>query len=581
MHKSERLLNLLKKSRLVALLNPRNKAECVRAYQICQKNGIILEIALRSEYAEQGIDLVLDKYPDALLLAGTVMTEKQAKKVIELGVAGVVSADYIPDVVKICTEKDVMCVPGGLSDVGKQLVLKAKQYKCSLNDLQKRHPYQWVYKLFPAFSGDMNNMFLKKAWSGPFSQVTVFYTGGIRLNNLEKAQAIDPEGIFCASALTKNVADPDRMEKEIKQWKKVLNKKKKKPGKDKKILVESDSISKAVTFGELMLRLSPDKGVRLENSNQMNVHFGGAEANVAVCLARFGINSFFVSAIPRNDIGDHAVNSLKIQGVNTSYVQRSGHRLGIYYLEHGSGPRPSKVIYDRKGSSISHISPDDVEWEEVLKDAQWFHWTGITPALGDSVKSCLRRGLETAQRLGVRVSADLNYRKKLWKEEKANEVMTELMKYTNIMIGNEEDPTYVFGIKSGESDVSKGELNIKGYEQMMKKLYKRFDLEKVAVTLRESLSASENKWSACLYNGKDFILGSQYRVLITDRVGTGDAFAAGLIFSLLKGEKDKQALEFGIASAVFKHTLYGDFNITSVEEIKRLAQGETHGRVQR
>jgi 2-dehydro-3-deoxygluconokinase len=581
MHKSERLLNLLKKNRLVALLNPRNKAECVRAYQICLKNGIILEIALRSESAEQGIELVLDKYPDALLLAGTVMTEKQAEKVIELGVAGVVSADYIPDVVKICTKKDVMCVPGGLSDVGKQLVLKAKQYKCSLNDLQKKHPYQWVYKLFPAFSGDMNNMFLKKAWTGPFSQVTVFYTGGIRFNNLEKAQAIDPEGIFCASALTENIHAPEKMEEDIKRWKDVLKTKKEKTAKQKKVLTKPDSIPKIVTFGELMLRLSPDKGVRLENSNQMNVHFGGAEANVAVCLARFGINSFFVSAVPRNDIGDHAVNSLKAQGVNTSYVQRSGHRLGIYYLEHGSGPRPSKVIYDRKGSSISHISPDDFEWEEVLKDAQWFHWTGITPALGDSVKSCLCKGLKTAQKLGVTVSADLNYRKKLWKEEKANEIMTELMKYTDIMIGNEEDSTSVFGIKPGESDVSKGELNIKGYEQMMKKLYKRFDLEKAAVTLRESLSASENNWSACLYNGKDFILGSQYRVLITDRVGTGDAFAAGLIYSLLKGEEDKQALEFGIASAVFKHTLYGDFNITSVEEIKRLAQGETHGRVQR
>jgi 2-dehydro-3-deoxygluconokinase len=255
--------------------------------------------------------------------------------------------------------------------------------------------------------------------------------------------------------------------------------------------------------------------------------------------------------------------------------------LGIYFLEHGSGPRPSKVIYDRKGSSVSQISPDDIEWEEILEKAEWFHWTGITPALGDSVKTCLRKGLETARRLGVKVSVDLNYRKKLWEKQKANEVMTELMKYTDVMIGNEEDSTSIFGLKPGESDVTKGELNIEGYKQMIASLYRRFDLEKVAVTLRESLSASENNWSACLYNGKDFILGSQYRVLITDRVGTGDAFAAGLIYSLLKGEQDQQALEFGIASAVFKHTLYGDFNLTSVEEIKRLAQGEIHGRVQR
>jgi 2-dehydro-3-deoxygluconokinase len=268
-------------------------------------------------------------------------------------------------------------------------------------------------------------------------------------------------------------------------------------------------------------------------------------------------------------------------GVNTSFIQRSGHRLGIYYLEHGSGPRPSKVIYDRKGSSVSQISPDDVDWEEVLKDAQWFNWTGITPALGDSVEKCLRRGLKEAQRLGVKVSVDLNYRKKLWKEEDANTVMTELMKYTDIMIGNEEDSTSVFGIKPSGSDVCKGELNVEGYNQMMKTLYERFDLEKVAVTLRESLSATENNWSACLYNGRDFLVGSKYKIWITDRVGTGDAFAAGLIFSLLKEEKDRQALEFGIASSVFKHTVYGDFNIASAEEIRKLTQKEIHGRVQR
>jgi len=581
MNKSERLLNLLKKNRLVALLNPKNKKECVQAYQICKKHGIVLEIALRSNYAEQGIESILSEYPKALLLAGTVMTEEQAKRVIDLGVAGVVSADYIPDVVRICAEKDVMCVPGGLSDIGKQLVRKAKQYGCSLDDLKRKYPYQWIYKLFPAFSGGTNNMSLKKAWTGPFGQVTVLYTGGIKINNLEKARDIDPKGIYCASALTENIQAPEKMEKDIEQWKDVLKAKKEKKAAKRDILTKADSIPKIITFGELMLRLSPDKGGRLENSNKLNVHFGGAEANVAVCLARFGLKSCFVSALPKNDIGNHAFNSLKMMEVNTSFIQRSGSRLGIYFLEHGSGPRPSKVIYDRKGSSVSQISPDDIDWEEVLEKAEWFHWTGITPALGDSVKTCLRKGLETARRLGVKVSVDLNYRKKLWGKQKANEVMTELMKYTDVMIGNEEDSTSIFGLKPGESDVTKGKLNIEGYKQMIASLYRRFDLEKVAVTLRESLSASENNWSACLYNGKDFILGSQYRVLITDRVGTGDAFAAGLIYSLLKGEEDQQALEFGIASAVFKHTLYGDFNLTSVEEIKRLAQGEIHGRVQR
>ncbi|MFW6123974.1 MAG: KHG/KDPG aldolase/sugar kinase fusion protein [Acidobacteriota bacterium] len=581
MNKSKRLLDLLKKNKLVAVLNPQSPSECLTAYEICKKQGIVLEIALRSEWAEQGIKQVFDQYPDALLLAGTVMTEAQAKRVIEHGVAGVVSADYIPDVVEICTLKDVMCVPGGLSDIGKQLVQKAKQYGCSLDDLQQKYPYQWVYKLFPAFSGELNNMELKKAWTGPFNQVSVFYTGGIQLNNLEEALAIDPEGIFCASAITKNIHDPDKMEKDIRQWKSVFNKEKQKPKRKGKAFFEPNSIPKVATFGELMLRLSPDKGVRLENSNKMNMHFGGAEANVAVCLARLGINSYFVSAMPRNDIGDHAINTLKMLGVDTSYIQREGHRIGIYYLEHGTGPRPSKIIYDRKGSSFSQISPRDIDWEKVFKNVKWFHWTGITPALGDSVEKCLRRGLKTAQKLGITVSVDLNFRKKLWSEKKAHAVMTDLMRYTDIVIGNEEDSTCIFGVKPGESDVSQGKLNIKGYKQMMKTLYERFDLEKVAVTLRESFSATENNWSACLYNGKDFLLGPQYRVWITDRLGTGDAFAAGLIYSLLKGEKDRQALEFGIASAVLKHTVYGDFNLVSKDQIHKLAQGEAHGRVQR
>jgi 2-dehydro-3-deoxygluconokinase len=579
MNKSEKIFNLLKKNRLVALLNPKSTNECVRAYEILKKEGIVLEIALRSPYAEGGIKEVMDRYPDALVLAGTVMTKKQAEKVIGLGAAGVVSADYISGVVEACIKKDILCVPGGLLDIGKQLVQKSEGYSCSLDALRKKHPYQWVYKLFPAFSGDRDNMALKKAWEGPYKGITVFYTGGINLENLKQANAFDPEGIFCASALTKNISDPDLMKKDLALWKDRLS-----PGRavrKKKPVSKKGSIPKVVTFGEIMLRLSPDKGFRLENTNTMNVHFGGAEANVAVCMARFGIESFFISAVPNNDIGDAAVNALKRFGVNTRFINRSGDRLGIYYLEHGSGPRPSKVVYDRKGSSVYQISPDAVDWEEVLQDTQWFHWTGITPALGDSVEKCLRKGLKTAKNLGIKVSADLNYRKKLWDELKAKAVMTELMEYTDILIGNEEDPTCVFGIKPEKSDVSKAKLNTEGYKKIMETLCRRFDLEKAAITLRESLSATENNWSACLFNGKEFIMGPKYKVWITDRVGTGDAFAAGLIFSLLKGEKDKKALEFGIASAVLKHTMYGDFNIVSVEEVERLARGETHGRVRR
>jgi len=581
MNKSKIIFNLLKKNQLVALLNPKNDQECLRAYEILDEQGIVLEIALRSEHALRGIKQVLDRYPDALVLAGTVMTKVQAEKVIDLGVAGVVSADYIPGVVDVCVKRDIMCIPGGLSDSGKQLVQKAEQYECTLDQLRQNYPYQWVYKLFPAFSGSMNNTELKKAWGGPYKQLTVFYTGGIKLDNLEHSFMTDPDGIFCASALSKSIQDPEKMKKEIKEWKDVLSQGKKKPKKEKKVFFKPTPIPKVVTFGELMLRLSPEKGIRLENTSEMKVHFGGSEANVAVCLARLGIKADFVSALPQNDIGDNAVNTLKNFGVNTRFIKRSGERLGIYYLEHGSGPRSSKVIYDRKSSSFSQISPEDIDWDAVLKDAHWFHWTGITPALSDSVKRCLHKGLKKAKEFGIKVSVDINYRKKLWCKKKANRVMTELMKYTDIIIGNEEDSTCVFGLKPGKSNVSKGELNINGYKHMMKTLASRFDCERVAVTLRESISATENNWSACVYNGKDFILGPKYKVWITDRVGSGDAFAAGFIYGILKGDSDKKALEFGIASAVFKHTVYGDFNIVSEEEIKRLSQGDTHGRVQR
>ncbi|MBD3414139.1 MAG: hypothetical protein GF421_06895 [Candidatus Aminicenantes bacterium] len=581
MNKSEKIYRLLKKNRLVALLNPQSKQECITAYELFKETGVVLEVALRSESAEKGIKHIFDRYPEALILAGTVMTKPKAERVIEMGVAGVVSADYIPDVVKVCVDRDVMCIPGGLSDIGKQLVQKAENQGCTLEQLRENYPYQWVYKLFPAFSGGLNNMPLKKAWTGPYSDVTVFYTGGVKLDNLIQANSMDPNGIFCASALTKHIHDPDVMKQDIKQWKSVLSAKRKKSASPKKSVSRPKQTPSVVTFGELMLRLSPVKGVRLKNSEELKVHFGGAEANVAVCLAQFGFHSSFVSVIPSNDIGDNALACLKKFGVNTCFIQRKGDRLGIYYLEHGSGPRPSKVIYDRKGSSITRITPEEINWEDVFKDVQWFHWTGITPALGPDVEQCLQSALKAAKKAGIQVSVDLNYRKKLWSEDKAREVMTELMEYTDVMMGNEEDPTRVFGIQSAGSDVNRGKLNMDGYQRMVETLCQRFDFKKVAVTLRESLSATENMWSACLYNGQDFILGPKHKVWITDRVGTGDAFAAGLIYSLLSGQGDKQALEFGIASAVLKHTVWGDFNVVTVEEVKRLAQGEDHGRVLR
>jgi len=582
MKKSEEIFEKLKKNRMVALLSPKSVEDCVRTYEICEAHGIILEIAFRSEHALKGMKTILEKYPDALLLAGTAMTRQQAEQAIEAGVAGVVSADYIPKVIDICVKKDIMCVPGGLSDVGKQLAQKAEAYNCTLEELRLYYPYQWVYKLFPAFSGRVSNIDLVKSWKGPYEDLTVFYTGGITLETLKQSVQKDPQGIFCASALTKNVDKPEEMEKEIERWKETLKQKSTKERiASEKATASETQVPKIVTFGELMIRLSPPIGIRLQQAQNFGVHLGGAEANVAVSLAQFGMNACFVSALPDSALGDNACSTLRKLGVDTSFIVRRGQRIGLYYLEHGQGSRPSKVIYDRAHSAVSELKPKDLDWERVFSGAQWFHWTGITPALSDSLQATLREGLEQAKKSGMTVSMDLNYRKKLWSEEKAQDVITDLMPYVDILIGNEEDPIRVFGIQPSGTDITCGKLNLEGYKELTKTLRDKFDLQKVALTLRESISASENDWSACLYDGKEFVRSPKYHVWILDRVGTGDAFAAGLIYSLIKGKKNSDALAFGVAAASLKHSIWGDFNFVSVDEVERLASGETTGRMQR
>lgn len=582
MKKSEEIFERLKEYQLVALLSPKSTEDCIRAYDVCEANGVILEIAFRSEHALNGIKTIIKNHPDALLLAGTVMTGHQAEQAIEAGAAGVVSADYIPKVVDVCVKKDIMCVPGGLSDAGKQLTQKAEAYHCTLEELRLNHPFQWVYKLFPAFSGKVANIDLVRAWRGPYKDLTVIYTGGMTLETLQRSLQTDPQGVFCASALTKHIDKPEEMVREIESWKNALKAKpaKKRAPFERTIALDTE-VPKIVTFGELMIRLSPPTGIRLQQAQNFHVHFGGSEANVAVSLAQFGMNACFVSAFPDNALGDNASNTLRRFGVDTRLIVRKGKRIGVYYLEHGHGPRPSKVIYDRAHSAFSELEPEDLDWEQIFANTRWFHWTGITPALSDSLQLTLLEGLEQAKKRGITVSLDLNYRKKLWSEERAQEIITNLMPYVDILIGNEEDPIRVFGIHPLGSDVISGKLNVEGYKELSKTLYDKFDLKKVAITLRESVSASENYWSACLYDGKEFVSSPKYHVWVIDRVGTGDAFAAGLIYSLLKGKNNSDALAFGVAAASLKHSIWGDFNIAGVEEIERLASGETSGRVLR
>lgn len=581
MKRSERIFENLKKSRLVALLTPRSTGECLTAYEIFQDQGIVLEIALRSDSGIAGIEAVLAAHPDALVLAGTVMTGKQAEDAVKAGAAGVVSADYIPAVVDVCMAEDIMCVPGGLSDAGKQLVHKAEAYGMTLEELKNKYPYQWIYKLFPAFVGGRSQMDFARAWRGPFKDLSVVYTGGITESTLNQAVRKDPQGIFCASALAKTLENPEAARSTVRRWKEILDLKSPPGDSPRAVQVGGENRIKAVSFGETLMRLSPHQGVRLAQARNFDVFFGGAEANVAVDWAQLGLKSYYVSALPDNELGDNACRTLKSYGVDTRFVIRKGKRLGTYYLEHGAGPRPSKVVYDREHSAICELSLEDLDWDSILEKARWFHWTGITPALGDSILFILRRALEKAQALGVTVSCDLNYRKKLWSEGRAREVMTELMPFVDVLFGNEEDPQRFFGIQLGRSNVMEARLDMEDYREMTRHLAETFSFKKVAISLRESISASENYWSACLFDGRDFHRSRRYHMMVMDRVGAGDAFAAALIASLIQGKREQEALEYAVAAACLKHSIAGDFNLVSPSEVERLAAGDISGRVQR
>lgn len=338
---------------------------------------------------------------------------------------------------------------------------------------------------------------------------------------------------------------------------------------------------KVVCFGEIMMRLSPPGMKRFTQAESFDVVYGGGEANVAVSLANYGLDSYFVTKLPANPLGDAAVNNLRRYGVRTDYIRRGGGRIGIYFLEMGASQRPSKVVYDRADSAISQVKPDEFDWETILEGASWFHVTGITPALSDQAAAAAIEAVKVAKRKGCTVSTDLNYRKKLWSPEKANRVMSELVKYVDVAIGNEEDAEKVFGIKAPDSDITAGALSTEGYRYVAAELAKRFDFQKVAITLRESISASDNNWSALLYSDGEFLFSRKYPIHIVDRVGGGDSFAGGLIYSILAGKPAQEALEFAVAASCLKHTIFGDFNLVSVDEVETLAGGDASGRVQR
>ena len=340
---------------------------------------------------------------------------------------------------------------------------------------------------------------------------------------------------------------------------------------------------KVVTFGELMVRLQPFNYERFVQANSLEFTFGGGEANVAVSLANYGLDAAFVTKLPAHAIGQAAINSLRRYGVDTSMITRGGDRVGIYYNEKGASQRGSVCIYDRANSAIQLAQPSDFDWDKIFEGVDWFHFTGITPALGENVVEICREACKAAKAHGVKISCDLNYRGKLWTREQARAAMTDLCQYVDVCISNEEDAKDVFGIEAEATDIYGGKLNAEGYKSVAKQLADKFHFEKVAITLRESHSAFDNGWSAMLYDvaSNEYCFSKKYDLHIIDRVGGGDSFGGGLIYGLNTYATQAEALEFAVAASCLKHTISGDFNRVTVKEVESLMKGSGTGRVQR
>ncbi len=340
-------------------------------------------------------------------------------------------------------------------------------------------------------------------------------------------------------------------------------------------------MKRIITFGEIMLRLNPEGYLRFLQANKLEATYGGGEANVAVSLANYGMDAAFVSKVPAHEIGQGAINELRRYGVDTSLMVRGGERLGIYFAEKGASQRPSKVIYDRAGSSVAKAEPKDFDWDKIFDGADWFHFTGITPALGGNLPEICLEACKKARKKGITVSCDLNYRKKLWSREQARETMTKLMPYIDLCIANEEDAKDVFGIEADNTDINSGKLNHEGYISVAKKLTDAFGCKYVAITLRSSISANDNDWAGMLYTDGNAHFSKSYHMHIVDRVGGGDSFGGGLIYALLSGYEPDAAINFAVAASCLKHSIEHDFNLCSVSEVQALAGGDGSGRVQR
>ena len=338
---------------------------------------------------------------------------------------------------------------------------------------------------------------------------------------------------------------------------------------------------RVVTMGEMMIRFMPKNNLRFEQATEFEAHYGGDESIVAVSLARFGLDARYITKLPLNPLGQTALGKLREQGVDTNYIVRGGERLGLNFYENGASVRASNVLYDRKHSAISEATPDEFDWDGIFGDADWFHVAGITPAISESAAVLVEEAMKAAKRHGVTVSVDLNYRSKLWSPERAQSVMIPLMQYVDVCIGNEEDAEKVLGFKPENTDITKGQLDIEAYKEVFRQLKERFGFKYIGSTLRESISASDNGWSTMIYDGNEFYHSRKYDIHLVDRGGGGASFAAGMIYGILNGMSLADTCEFATAASALKQTITGDFNLATLDEVKKLMGGDASGRVSR
>lgn len=563
------VLERIKEFKMVPVIAIEDKKDAAPLAKALVNGGLpCAEVTFRFPNADECIKEMKKECPDMLVGAGTILSREQVDAALAAGAEFIVSPGLNEDTVKYCIEKNVCVIPG-IATPGEI----EKAISLGLDTV----------KFFPAEANGGVKML--KALSAPYNKMKFMPTGGISKDNMDSYYKMK-NVIACGGSFmvpTSKIAEGkfDEIEKMTKEVVSLLNNDKKTDFVKEKIDLDKLPGRKVVTFGEIMLRLAPIGYERFVQADTFGVTFGGGEANVSVSLANFGTDTSFVTKIPANEIGQSAVNSLRKYGVDTSLIVRGGDRLGIYYLEKGASQRPSKVIYDRAGSAIAKAEKKDFDWDKIFEGAGWFHFTGITPALSDELAEICEEACRVAKEKGIVVSCDLNYRNKLWSKEKAGKTMEKLCRYVDVCIANEEDANDVFGIKADNSDVTKGNINKEGYKTVASKLMERFGFSYVAITLRESVSANDNRWAAMLYDGNEFYFSKKYDVHIVDRVGGGDSFGAGLIYSFMNKESAQDAVEFAVAASCLKHSIEGDYNFVSVDEVKKLALGDGSGRVQR